>query len=97
MPRFIEGEPYILKNFSSDRGYLFVGMKYVISIYENTTVYNKLGAKLVVTIPEMCNELEYRSDDFWECYIRFFTGTIWHPVGTCRMGTDINNYSGKTT
>lgn len=28
------------------------------------------------------------SDDFWRWYIRHMTLTMWHPVGTCKMGAD---------
>ncbi|XP_058129188.1 glucose dehydrogenase [FAD, quinone]-like [Anopheles ziemanni] len=34
-----------------------------------------------------CTNYRYDSDDYWECYIRSVTHTIYHPVGTCRMGS----------
>ena len=38
-------------------------------------------------IPEkMKNPFQYDADDFWRWYIRQFPLTIYHPVGTCKMG-----------
>ncbi|XP_030377983.1 glucose dehydrogenase [FAD, quinone] [Scaptodrosophila lebanonensis] len=35
---------------------------------------------------DACNRLTYQSDDYWRCYIRHMTTTVYHPVGTARMG-----------
>ena len=40
-----------------------------------------------------CEKEEYDSDLYWECYVRHWTFTIYHPVGTCAMGTVVDNRS----
>ena len=36
-------------------------------------------------VAERCPH-SFDSDDFWRCHIRHMTLTIYHPVGTCKMG-----------
>lgn len=33
-----------------------------------------------------CAHLEWLSDDFWRCQARYYSQTIYHPVGTVKMG-----------
>jgi choline dehydrogenase-like flavoprotein len=40
-----------------------------------------------IDIPE-CNPIEYGSDAYWRCYLKYFTQTEWHPSGTARMGQE---------
>jgi choline dehydrogenase len=35
-----------------------------------------------------CNGNEFKSDKYWECYTRHMTYTVYHPVGSCKMGPD---------
>ncbi|XP_055644499.1 glucose dehydrogenase [FAD, quinone] isoform X2 [Toxorhynchites rutilus septentrionalis] len=35
-----------------------------------------------------CSDLKYDEDEYWECYVRHMTLTLYHPVGTARMGPD---------
>nr|XP_029734142.1 uncharacterized protein LOC109412234 [Aedes albopictus] len=52
----------------------------------NTDVFQKLQARLLrIDIPE-CDDLVYDSDEYWDCYIRHMTTTLYHPVGTAKMG-----------
>lgn len=38
-----------------------------------------------VNIPG-CTQLEYDSDEYWYCYIRHMSSTMYHPTGTAKMG-----------
>lgn len=52
----------------------------------DTKEFKKYQAKpLRITIPE-CDRLEYDLDDYWDCYIRHMSTTLYHPVGTAKMG-----------
>ncbi|XP_055541010.1 glucose dehydrogenase [FAD, quinone]-like isoform X2 [Wyeomyia smithii] len=54
----------------------------------NTDVFREHEAELHrMNIPE-CDKLTYDGDEYWECYIRHMTITLYHPVGTARMGPD---------
>lgn len=36
-------------------------------------------------IPQ-CNSINYPSDEYERCYLKYFSGSLWNPVGTCKMG-----------
>lgn len=38
-------------------------------------------------IPE-CDKIEYGTDDYWKCYISYFSTTLYDPVGTCKLGDE---------
>ena len=50
----------------------------------NTTAFKPYRG----TVPskDATSPYEYNSDDFWRWYVRHPTLTIFHPVGTCKMG-----------
>lgn len=35
-----------------------------------------------------CEQHTFRSNAYWNCFVRQLTLTAYHPVGTCRMGAD---------
>uniref|UniRef100_A0A1B6C821 Glucose-methanol-choline oxidoreductase N-terminal domain-containing protein n=3 Tax=Clastoptera arizonana TaxID=38151 RepID=A0A1B6C821_9HEMI len=43
--------------------------------------------------PPGCQIHEFLSDEFWECQARWYTMTIYHPVGTCKMGPETDPMS----
>ena len=38
-----------------------------------------------------CGREVYDSQKYWECYVRHWSFTIYHPVGTCSMGTVVDS------
>lgn len=35
-----------------------------------------------------CSHLKFLSDEYWACQAEHYTQTIYHPVGTVKMGPD---------
>ncbi|EDW00253.1 glucose dehydrogenase [FAD, quinone] [Drosophila grimshawi] len=50
-----------------------------------TAAMQRLNATMNIYEWRNCPEVEYLSDAFWECLARFYSQTIYHPVGTCKM------------
>lgn len=51
-------------------------------------VYKKFGASLFQSHFPGCEIYEMWSDQYLACVARTYTSTIYHPVGTCRMGPE---------
>ena len=63
------------------------GIKKILELVD-TTPFKKIGARLHdVPIPG-CAHLGFGSDAYWECHSRYFTFTIYHYSGTCKMGSE---------
>lgn len=58
------------------------------NIMENTNSFRKIDATYAEDPDEACSAFEYRSDDYWKCYIQQNTISWIHLVGSCRMGPD---------
>ena len=57
---------------------------------ENTPELKEYGFDLPLEHFPLCQHMELFSDDYWECFIRHLTMTMYHPVGTCAMGEVVN-------
>lgn len=58
----------------------------ILQRMSETEILKKNEAELHrMNLPE-CDKLKYDGDDYWECYIRHMTITLYHPVGTAKMG-----------
>lgn len=88
-----EDFPKIVPNFyniSSDLETLVRGLKFQLR-FENTTPFQKIDGEFVdLNLPE-CEALTFKSDEYLRCYIRSMTTSISHPVGTTKMGKDLDS------
>lgn len=83
-----EDHPLIQPNYFEDRldiATLVEGSKFVYN-FSQTNTMQYLNATFNPNIPPKCRQFEKFSDDFFECLVRHYSQTIYHPVGTCKMG-----------
>jgi len=57
-----------------------------VELVENTTTFQKLGARLMPHSLPGCESFPFKSDAYYECFARSLSLTMYHPVGTCHMG-----------
>ncbi|XP_012274576.1 glucose dehydrogenase [FAD, quinone]-like [Orussus abietinus] len=80
--------PVIVPNYFSDPHDLEVlveGAKFVHDM-SRTQIMRKLNARPNSNLVPECSSFEYLSDEYWRCHVRYYTMTIYHPSGTCKMG-----------
>lgn len=63
------------------------GMKFCIKL-GFTPAYQKFNAKIYETVYPGCEQyMPLYSDEYLACMLRTYTQTIYHPAGTCKMGS----------
>ncbi|KAL5289991.1 hypothetical protein ACFFRR_009778 [Megaselia abdita] len=87
-----EDNPRIVPNYyniSSDLETLVRGLRFQLN-FENTIPFLELDGKFVdLNLPD-CKSLKIKSDEYLRCYIRSMTTSMSHPVGTTKMGDDLD-------
>ena len=83
------GPPLIDPNYLSDPldvEVILQGIKFSQRIANSSAfdVFNSRGA--FQHVANISSAHPHGSDDYWRDYIRYFTLTQYHPVGTCKMG-----------
>ncbi|KAI4503240.1 hypothetical protein M0802_001462 [Mischocyttarus mexicanus] len=68
-----------------DMDILIDGIRIAISV-SNTSVLQIFGSKLHSVKLPGCQRFLFDTDEYWECAIRHYTFTVYHPSGTCKMG-----------
>ncbi|KAM8720823.1 hypothetical protein ACLKA7_006810 [Drosophila subpalustris] len=83
--------PKLVSNYLTqpeDLATLLRGIRYQEQLLE-TAPYRAAHAQLShIPIPECDSSPEYRSDDYWRCYAKYFSITCYHQTGTLKMSPD---------
>ncbi|XP_033213790.1 glucose dehydrogenase [FAD, quinone]-like, partial [Belonocnema kinseyi] len=61
------------------------GVRKALELF-NTTVFKENNFQLNETSLPPCDTFPFSSDEYWICVIKQYTHTVYHPVGTCKMG-----------
>jgi len=64
---------------------LIEGVKIALAM-SKTKAFQQFRSKLYVKPFPACKNIPVHTDYYWECMIRQYSVTIYHPVGTCKMG-----------
>ncbi|XP_054004403.1 glucose dehydrogenase [FAD, quinone] [Hylaeus anthracinus] len=68
-----------------DMDVLVEGIRIAMQV-SNTTAFQRFGSRPHTIRMPGCHRYPFDTYEYWECAIRHFTFTIYHPSGTCKMG-----------
>ncbi|CAB0036261.1 unnamed protein product [Trichogramma brassicae] len=81
--------PRISPNYFTDpddKQHMIAGLRMMRGIFETET-FKKAGLKLL-NMQGCDQQLDKNEDEYFDCVIRRHSGTVYHPVGTCKMGRE---------
>ncbi|XP_037951965.1 glucose dehydrogenase [FAD, quinone]-like [Teleopsis dalmanni] len=55
---------------------------------EKTNAYKKNDMEIVHIPIKECDNYVFKSKAYWLCYFKYFALTLYHPIGTVKMGAD---------
>lgn len=82
--------PIIVPNYLEtdyDVEVLLRGLKYQLS-FEATESFKRNGGEFIPLNLSECMKYEFKSDSYLRCFIKHTVTTIYHPIGTAKMGPD---------
>ncbi|XP_018787277.1 PREDICTED: glucose dehydrogenase [FAD, quinone] isoform X1 [Bactrocera latifrons] len=83
-------KPKIYPNYMSDERdvHTYIRALNIYSKLPETEAFKKRETALHKIDLDACNNFVYQSDEYWRCYINHMTTTVYHPVGTAKMGPE---------
>lgn len=61
------------------------GVRFVEKL-SRTHIMRQINARPNPNRIQRCSQHDVSSDEYWACYARQLTASIFHPSGTCKMG-----------
>ena len=61
------------------------GVKFAYSL-EKTEAFKKAGLEIARKVDWFCKDHELNSEAYYECVVRHYATTVYHPSSTCAMG-----------
>lgn len=81
-------KPLIYANYFQDEHDLKVmieGMKIGLAL-SKTDAFQQFGSRFYDRPFPGCEHIELWTDDYWGCFLRHYSTTLYHQAGTCKMG-----------
>ncbi|KAF3426363.1 hypothetical protein E2986_06219 [Frieseomelitta varia] len=80
--------PLIYPNYLEhplDVATLVEGIKFLVELSETASL-KRYGSEINPKPFPGCENIPVMTDEYWECVVRHYTLTVYHPSGTCKMG-----------